>query len=88
MIYSIYLLELSAIESEKVEWKKNGDNKNVVKSIIKIITVFANDIANMCGGYVKDFGFPKVIYKWLSFGKLSATCIFLAHPRAIKLLRK
>jgi predicted HTH transcriptional regulator len=78
MDYNIDLLELSTRESEKVEWKETGDDKDVVKSIVKTISAFANDIANMGGGYVicgakevkDEYGFPKVIYKGLSSAKL------------------
>ncbi|MDR2119130.1 MAG: putative DNA binding domain-containing protein [Tannerellaceae bacterium] len=52
MSYTIDLKELSIRESEKVEWKENGDDKDVIKSIVKTISAFANDIANVGGGYV------------------------------------
>lgn len=78
MTYKIDLKELSKRENEKVEWKENGNDKNIVKNIVKTISAFANDIANMGGGYVvcgateikDEFGFPKVIYKGLSADKL------------------
>ena len=78
MTYNIDLKELSIRESEKVEWKEYGDDKNIVKSIVKTISAFANDIANIGGGYVvcgaketkDEFGFPKVIYTGLSSNKL------------------
>lgn len=78
MNYNIDLKELSARESEKVEWKENGDDKEVVKSIVKTISAFANDIANIGGGYVvcgakeikDEFGFQKVFYTGLSSDKL------------------
>jgi predicted HTH transcriptional regulator len=78
MRYNIDLKELSARESEKVEWKENGDDKNVVKSIVKTISAFANDIANVGGGYIvcgaketkDDFGFQKVVHTGLSADKL------------------
>jgi len=37
MNYNIDLKELSIRESEKVEWKENGNDKDVVKSIVKTI---------------------------------------------------
>ena len=52
MNIDIDLKELSIRESEKVEWKENGDDVNVVNSIVKTISAFANDIANVGGGYV------------------------------------
>jgi predicted HTH transcriptional regulator len=78
MDYIIDLKELSIRESEKVEWKENGNDKDVVKSIVKTISAFANDIANVGGGYVvcgakeikDEFGFPKVEYKGLTANKL------------------
>jgi predicted HTH transcriptional regulator len=78
MDYIIDLKELSTRESEKVEWKENCENKDVVKSIVKTISAFANDIANVGGGYVvcgakeiKDkFDFPKVKYTGLNANKL------------------
>ena len=74
MAYNVDLKELSQRESEKVEWKENGDDKNVVKSI----SAFANDIANFGGGYVvcgakeikDEYGFPKLKYTGLSSYKL------------------
>ena len=77
-MYHIDLKELSKRESERVEWKEKGDDKNIVKSIVKTISAFANDIANVGGGYVvcgaketkDDFGFPKVIYTGLSADRL------------------
>ena len=78
MEYNIDLKELSTRESEKVEWKENGEDQNIVRSIVKTISAFANDISNFGGGYVvcgakeikDDFGFPKVLYTGLSSGKL------------------
>ena len=74
MAYNIDLKELSQRESEKVEWKENGKDRDVVKNIVKTITAFANDIANMGGGYVvcgakelkDEYGFPKLAYTGLS----------------------
>ncbi len=65
-------------ESEKVEWKENGDYKNIVQSIVRTISAFANDISNFGGGYVvcgaketkDEYGFPKVEYTGLSADKL------------------
>ena len=78
MDYNIDLRELAIRESEKVEWKENGDDQEVVKTIVKTISAFANDIANVGGGYVvcgakeikDEFGFPKVEYTGLSANKL------------------
>jgi predicted HTH transcriptional regulator len=78
MTYNIDLKELSQRESEKVEWKENGDDKNVVTSIVKTISAFANDIANFGGGYVvcgaqeikDEYGFPKLKFSGLSADKL------------------
>lgn len=75
---NIDLKELSARESERVEWKEKGDDKNVVRSIVKTISAFANDIANTGGGYVvcgaregkDEHGFPKVFHTGLSAEKI------------------
>jgi len=75
---NIDLKELSIRESEKVEWKENGDDRDVVKSIVKTISAFANDIANVGGGYVvcgakevkDEYGFPKVEFTGLTAEKL------------------
>ena len=74
MDYSIDLKELSIRESERVEWKGNGDDRDVVRGIVKTTAAFANDIANVGGGYVvcgakeikDEFGFPKVEYTGLT----------------------
>lgn len=78
MNYNIDLKELSSRESEKVEWKENGDDQNIVRSIVKTISAFANDISNFGGGYVicgakeikDEYGFPKVSHKGLTADKL------------------
>ena len=78
MAYSIDLKELATRESEKVEWKENGDDKEIVKGIVRTISAFANDISNFGGGYVvcgaretkDEYGFPKLEYKGLSANKL------------------
>jgi hypothetical protein len=41
MYFSIDLNELSLRESERVEWKENGDDIDVVKKIVKTISAFA-----------------------------------------------
>jgi predicted HTH transcriptional regulator len=79
MNFNIDLQELSIRENETVEWKENGDDRDVVKGIVKTISAFANDIANFGGGYVicgaketkDEFGFQKVVYKGLSAEKIN-----------------
>ena len=78
MAYNIDLKELSQRESEKVEWKENGDDEDIVRSIVKTISAFTNDIANFGGGYVvcgakeirDEYGFPKLFFTGLTAGKL------------------
>ena len=78
MSFSINLKELSQRESETVEWKENGDDKNIIASITKTISAFANDIANFGGGYVvcgakeikDEYGFPKLKFAGLSANRL------------------
>lgn len=75
---NIDLKQLSLRESERVEWKENRDDRQVVQKIVKTISAFANDIANVGGGYVvcgakegkDEHGFPKVFYTGLSANKL------------------
>ncbi len=75
---NIDLKELSTRESERVEWKENGDDKDIVRSIVRTISAFANDIANVGGGYVvcgakegkDENGFPKVFYTGLTAKKI------------------
>jgi predicted HTH transcriptional regulator len=77
MEFNIDLKELSTRESERVEWKENGDDIHITSKIVKTISAFANDIANFGGGYVvcgakeiKDaYGFPKLQYTGLSANK-------------------
>ncbi len=74
----IDLNELSIRESERVEWKENGNDIQIVKSIVKTIAAFANDISNLGGGYVvcgaketkDEYGFPKIEYSGLTASKL------------------
>jgi len=78
MTFNIDLKELAKRESEKVEWKEHGDDPAVIKSITRTITAFANDIANMGGGYVvcgaretkDEYGFQKVVYTGLKSDQL------------------
>jgi predicted HTH transcriptional regulator len=80
MSFSIDLKELATRESEKVEWKENGDDPKIVSSIARTIAAFANDISNFGGGYVvcgakegkDEFGFPQVEYQGLNADKLKA----------------
>ena len=95
MYFNIDLSEISLRESERVEWKENGDDIDVVKKIVKTISAFANDISNFGGGYVvcgakeikDDYGFPKVQYKGLTAnklkeieGKVTQHCRDYIHP--------
>jgi len=76
---SIDLNELSKRESERVEWKEHGDDPEVAKSIVRTISAFANDLANVGGGYVvcgakeikDEHGFPQVVFRGLSANKLA-----------------
>jgi predicted HTH transcriptional regulator len=51
MNFNIDLKELARRESEQVEWKENGDDIKIAEGIVKTISAFANDIANVGGGY-------------------------------------
>ena len=78
MNFNIDLKELSTRESERVEWKENGDDIEIVRKIVKTIAAFANDISNFGGGYVvcgakeikDEHGFPKIQYIGLTANKL------------------
>jgi predicted HTH transcriptional regulator len=78
MSFNIDLKELARRESEQVEWKENGDDIKIAEGIVKTISAFANDIANVGGGYVvcgakeikDEHGFPKIQYTGLSANKL------------------
>ncbi|MCP4146600.1 MAG: hypothetical protein GY757_02520, partial [bacterium] len=71
----IDLKELSARESERVEWKENVANS---QQLIKTIVAFANDISNQGGGYVvcgareeqDEHGFQRVVYTGLTASRL------------------
>jgi predicted HTH transcriptional regulator len=75
---NIDLKELARRESEQVEWKENGDDIKIAEGIVKTISAFANDIANVGGGYVvcgakeikDEHGFPKIQYTGLSANQL------------------
>jgi predicted HTH transcriptional regulator len=77
--YRIDLKELSRRESEQVEWKKNGDDKDIARVIVRTLSAFANDISNLGGGYVvcgadevkDEYGFASVEYTGLSANKLA-----------------
>lgn len=72
---NIDIMELSARESERVEWKENAAN---IPQLIKTIVAFANDISNLGGGYVvcgaregqDDHGFQKVFFTGLNSPRL------------------
>jgi ATP-dependent DNA helicase RecG len=72
---NIDLIELSARESERVEWKENVAN---IHQLIKTIVAFANDISNLGGGYVvcgaregqDEHGFQQVIFTGLTSSRL------------------
>jgi predicted HTH transcriptional regulator len=98
----INLKELSERESEMVEWKEHGGDKDVVQSIVKTISAFANDIANVGGGYVvcgakevkDEYGFQKVVYTGLTAkelneieGKVMAQCRDRVSPSLAPLMQ-
>jgi len=95
MNFNIDLKEISVRESERVEWKENGDDIEIAKKIVKTISAFANDISNFGGGYIvcgakesKDvYGFPKIKYIGLNSnklkeieGKVTQYCREQVHP--------
>lgn len=62
---SIDLDQLAIRESEQIEWKENVAD---VDDVVRTLSAFANDLANLGGGYVvcgaqeakDDYGFPKL----------------------------
>ena len=77
----MYFTDLNVLcckESERVEWKENGNDDAIVRSIVKTIVAFSNDIANCGGGYIvcgakeskDEAGFPCVEYTGLTASKL------------------
>ena len=75
MTVSLDLKVLMARESEQVEWKENvADHEDVVATL----SAFANDLANLGGGYVvcgakedrDQYGFPSVSASGLSSAEL------------------
>lgn len=72
----IDLKQLAAREGVRVEWKENVAN---IEQVIKTIVAFANDIANLGGGYVvcgaregkDEYGFQKVFYTGLPASRLN-----------------
>ena len=75
MAVQIDLKELSARESERVEWKENVAN---ISDVVETIVAFANDISNLGGGYVvcgakegkDEAGFQKLFLTGLAASRL------------------
>jgi|CXWL01.1.fsa_nt_gi predicted HTH transcriptional regulator len=75
MNHRIDLKELAVRESEQVEWKENVAD---VVDVVRSICAFANDLANLGGGYVvcgaretkDEFGFPTVEMTGLEANRL------------------
>lgn len=71
----IDLDQLAVRESEQIEWKESVAN---VDDVVRTLAAFANDIANLGGGYVvcgaqetKDqYGFPKLVRVGLSADRM------------------
>ena len=61
----IDLRQLSLRESEQIEWKENVADIN---DVVETLSAFANDLANLGGGYVicgaqeekDEYGFPNL----------------------------
>jgi ATP-dependent DNA helicase RecG len=85
MITSIDLEVLSQRESEQIEWKENVAD---IDDVIKSLCAFANDLANLGGGYVvcgaqeqkDEFGFSKI-------SKIGLTAAALAELKGRVLTR-
>ena len=92
MSLSIDLDVLRQRESEQVEWKENVAD---VDSVVKTLSAFANDLANLGGGYVvcgaredkDEHGFPRLVVTGLGpsrlkevEGQVMARCRDLVAP--------
>ncbi|HTQ78919.1 MAG TPA: ATP-binding protein [Thermoanaerobaculia bacterium] len=72
---AIDLLQLSQRESEQIEWKENVAD---IDDVVETLSAFANDLANLGGGYVVcgakesrgEHGFPQVIMSGLTASRL------------------
>jgi ATP-dependent DNA helicase RecG len=75
MTESIDLRLLAERESEQVEWKENVADVN---DVVKTLSAFANDLANLVGGYVicgaredkDEHGFPRLVEVGLAANRL------------------
>lgn len=72
---SIDLDQLAVRESEQIEWKENVAD---VDAVVKTLSAFANDLANLGGGYVvcgaaeqkDEHGFPTLVRAGLTANRL------------------
>lgn len=72
---SIDLEQLAIRESEQIEWKQNVAD---VDNVVQTLSAFANDLANLGGGYVvcgaqevkDEHGFPKLVQTGLTANRL------------------
>lgn len=72
---SLDLQQLAVRESEQIEWKENVAD---VDDVVRTLTAFANDLANLGGGYVvcgakeakDEHGFPKLVKAGLTANRL------------------
>ncbi len=72
---SIDLTELATRESEQVEWKENVAD---IDDVVEALCAFANDLANLGGGYVvcgaeevkDEYGFPRMMRTGLTADRL------------------
>jgi|GEM_PF-300296 len=88
----IDLKELAARESERIEWKEDVAD---IDGVIRTAVAFANDIANLGGGYIicgakegtDEAGFQKVFFQGMTSsrckeveGKVLADCLRKVNP--------
>ena len=92
MTEAVDLRRLAERESEQVEWKANVADENAV---VRTLSAFANDLANLGGGYVvcgakeekDENGFPRLVLTGLTAnrlkeveGKVMSRCRELVAP--------
>lgn len=74
-MHAIDLDQIAVRESEQIEWKENVAD---VDNVVQTLSAFANDLANLGGGYVvcgareqkNQFGFPELVRTGLTANKL------------------
>jgi ATP-dependent DNA helicase RecG len=78
MTAAVDLQQLALRESEQTEWKENVANLPNIDDVVATLSAFANDLANLGGGYVvcgarearDEHGFPLLVTAGLTASRL------------------